>query len=441
MYDSLQNSNNHDVEDKKQLFSQFIKCAYDEEMKDNVEDLICEWESVEDRPIQFNDVDCGMFMLMYAKCLALNLNMSFSQEGMQSYRKQIKIEIENEEIRNLSNVKDDESLTVEKNCFTKSIHEVNVDTVKTESLVDLEEIDLIKSKKSPEYEKTKEDCIQRVRGPPKFTNSCLTICWLNSLLQFFCLLFEYTNITEYHRKSNFVKMISDFKEKRGPNNADLFRIFLTKNNQTLRKNQQDPMDFFSVIYSHKLSDYFPLLEPLKIVQKSWTFCLENSDHVSETPFTSTDYIEVEKPVGTNGLKNVIEKHFQGGDVAKDWKCPVANCGKGGLTKRQLSTEKPNFLLVRVARWEYDRESGIYRKNNDSIDVTETVTVSDIFDGSETRFDIIGIINHKGDSIERGHYISEIKMAGQWWKCNDEIISPISFNQLDVNGYIFLFKKR
>ena len=77
---------------------------------------------------------------------------------------------------------------------------------------------------------------------------------------------------------------------------------------------------------------------------------------------------------------MIEKHLEGGDVAKDWRCPVANCGKGGITKRQLITEKPNFLLVRVARWDCDRESGIYRKNTDSINVPETVTVSDIFDG-------------------------------------------------------------
>lgn len=37
-----------------------------------------------------------------------------------------------------------------------------------------------------------------------------------------------------------------------------------------------------------------------------------------------------------------------------------------------------------------------------------------------RFNLIGVIMHKGESIESGHYVSLTKRTpeGSWWYCND-----------------------
>ena len=44
-------------------------------------------------PLQTNAVDCGVFMLVYADCLARDVRMSFTQRSMPSYRKHILVEL------------------------------------------------------------------------------------------------------------------------------------------------------------------------------------------------------------------------------------------------------------------------------------------------------------------------------------------------------------
>ena len=99
VYDSLPTKNVHALKHEKDSLTAFIKAAYEVKIKTNIEDFDCHWEIVESRPTQSNDVDCGIFMLLYAKCLAFSQNMTFTQGNMKSYRKLIKREIENEEIR------------------------------------------------------------------------------------------------------------------------------------------------------------------------------------------------------------------------------------------------------------------------------------------------------------------------------------------------------
>ena len=57
------------------------------------------------------------------------------------------------------------------------------------------------------------------------------------------------------------------------------------------------------------------------------------------------------------------------------------------------------------------------------------------------YDSVAVIHHLGMSSGSGHYISEVKMGNQWWTCNDDTITPTTFNRLRTDGYMFLFKKR
>ena len=426
VYDSLPTKNVHALKHEKDSLTAFIKAAYEVKIKTNIEDFDCHWEIVESRPTQSNDVDCGIFMLLYAKCLAFSQNMTFTQGNMKSYRKLIKREIENEEIRIVD--ASNEAFLVEGKKNTSSIPKTEAKFMKQ------------RQKENKSHSIHLPDRPQTVK-PPKFENNCGTKCWLNSLLQLFCLIFEDKTITEYHLMSKFMKFIHDYKENKDTNSAEPFRLFLTKFDQRLRRGQQDPMDFFNIYSSHKSSDYSPLLEPLKINIKQYIYCLRNREHYSVNNFPPIFFIEVDRPTRFDGLKQVIENFFHGGETVEEWICPVKGCGIGGIKKHQISNEKPEFLLVRVARWSYDNTSGLRSKNCDSIIVPETVEVSDILVQSRTVYDSVGVINHLGPSFESGHYITEIKMFTKWWRCNDDKLSSTSFYQLDDQGYIFLFKRR
>ena len=112
-----------------------------------------------------------------------------------------------------------------------------------------------------------------------------------------------------------------------------------------------------------------------------------------------------------------------------------------LKKNQLSNEKPKFILVQIGRWDYDYISGQQSKNNDPVQVPQSFTVNDIFDGSSTVYDSVAVVHHLGQSNKAGHYISEVKMGSQWWTCNDDATSQTTFNKLINHGYMFLFKIR
>lgn len=54
-----------------------------------------------------------------------------------------------------------------------------------------------------------------------------------------------------------------------------------------------------------------------------------------------------------------------------------------------------------------------------------------------------VIIHEGTSTGRGHYVSCIKKNKEWFLCNDQNVSSISFEKLKQKikmGYIFIYKK-
>ena len=72
-----------------------------------------------------------------------------------------------------------------------------------------------------------------------------------------------------------------------------------------------------------------------------------------------------------------------------------------LKKNQLSNEKPKFILVQIGRWDYDYISGQQSKNNDPVQVPQSFTVNDIFDGSSTVYDSVAVVHHLGQSNKAG----------------------------------------
>ena len=385
-------------------------------------------------PIQLNSVDCGVFLLMYSKYLASNQELSFSQNDMSRFRQTIKQEIVNQTIYDIGN-KDNENVQ-ETNSNKKKLSVGSSSKGKPEEYNQDQDYSICRTNQTIKVNKT-------VNEPLKFTNPCATICWLNSLVQLFCLMFESNNTSTSSERSTFLKLLSKFKSLKISQSIQQFRILLTQFDKTLRRHQQDPMEFFGTIQGHRPEDKDPLLKPIKMIKQTYTFCMSNDIHFSEGPVEPHFFIEVEKPPNQDGLQQAIENFFHGGSQVNDWKCSTPNCNKkGGTMKNQiLGNEKPEFILVRMARWSYDQETRSYRKSNDPINVPESFTVTDIFKTNiKSVYNTVGVLHHLGSSSKSGHYISEIKLDDQWWTCNDSVITKTTFDQLKHCGYIFLFKR-
>ena len=58
------------------------------------------------------------------------------------------------------------------------------------------------------------------------------------------------------------------------------------------------------------------------------------------------------------------------------------------------------------------------------------------------YEVIATIEHIGDKLEHGHYISYVLINGNWYFCNDtQVISLAKENEAPTrNIYILLLKK-
>jgi ubiquitin C-terminal hydrolase len=58
---------------------------------------------------------------------------------------------------------------------------------------------------------------------------------------------------------------------------------------------------------------------------------------------------------------------------------------------------------------------------------------------------VGVVVHKGRSLEEGHYTAVVRrLDGAWWFCNDADVQPLAKPELVLNSrkgaYILLYQK-
>ena len=75
--------------------------------------------------------------------------------------------------------------------------------------------------------------------------------------------------------------------------------------------------------------------------------------------------------------------------------------------------------------------------NEILDLNEVID-NEIFDNSNTNYRLWGIIYHKGNNLNNGHYFSYIKIQGNWFCFDDKkVINDIpDFNSSDVNTLFY-----
>ena len=181
------------------------------------------------------------------------------------------------------------------------------------------------------------------------------------------------------------------------------------------------------------------LTPLSTYTKNIISCNNNSSHscIGYSP-TPDPYVTVNIPTDNTLIQNVIEHEFNTETLIMDWKCN--RCGHMGGTKRKFvqDTFVPDFILVKLKRYDISMTGQTYKVNRAVIPPLGFTLQTD--ESLAHPFSLHGVLSHIGTQVTSGHYISEIKMGEDWWTCNDSTISKTTFENLSKQAYAFLFKK-
>ena len=61
-------------------------------------------------------------------------------------------------------------------------------------------------------------------------------------------------------------------------------------------------------------------------------------------------------------------------------------------------------------------------------------------GGTTSYALVGVIEHNGKQVDKGHYWSFCALGTQWFKFNDTVVTEVSLDQvLDSQAYILFYK--
>ena len=84
------------------------------------------------------------------------------------------------------------------------------------------------------------------------------------------------------------------------------------------------------------------------------------------------------------------------------------------------------------------------KNNAFIQFDETIDIKDIYDGIDDLnkiyiYKLWATVEHFGD-VEKGHYVTNIKVDNLWFKFNDDEINNININLCSSSVIMLLYKR-
>ena len=144
------------------------------------------------------------------------------------------------------------------------------------------------------------------------------------------------------------------------------------------------------------------------------------------------------------LNTIINNYFNENDNGMRMKCsycctcvPVCThvgiCNQPAVSQYSL-IKAPNVLFIQLNRFSNNLSSS---KVNTLINTGLELKLLDC-----NIYELFGVLDHQGTSINSGHYITKMKNNDEWLLCNDTNISPIDFQDVvTTDNYILLFKKK
>ena len=124
------------------------------------------------------------------------------------------------------------------------------------------------------------------------------------------------------------------------------------------------------------------------------------------------------------IQSLINNNFE----EIEMKCPNSTCTdkvykKAGQTK--VIVELPTLLFISIAK-------------NFQL-MVNGYTLEDSIDMHGMTYQLIGLVDHLGNTPKSGHYIAWKKVNFKWYKCDDNIICEVSENVIpSSNNYLFVY---
>ncbi|XP_050543925.1 ubiquitin carboxyl-terminal hydrolase 47-like [Daktulosphaira vitifoliae] len=147
----------------------------------------------------------------------------------------------------------------------------------------------------------------------------------------------------------------------------------------------------------------------------------------------TSYDSLEYAIEQYLRPEILDEHF----------CDI--CGKKcKFLKGQQFKKFPYIICFHLGRISYNIKSLKPEKINDKVSFPFFISMN--ADGYNSVFELYGVISHKGVATF-GHYYSYIKdfKSGQWFKCDDDIITPIPQHKIEStfsgrsNAYMVMYR--
>ena len=88
---------------------------------------------------------------------------------------------------------------------------------------------------------------------------------------------------------------------------------------------------------------------------------------------------------------------------------------------------PSVLKILFQRGSYDSTTFVATKNELKVVITSGYLFKQPSSNEKISYTLVSLINHDGDSLDCGHYVSDIfdSSTGIWWHCDDDNITEIS----------------
>lgn len=121
------------------------------------------------------------------------------------------------------------------------------------------------------------------------------------------------------------------------------------------------------------------------------------------------------------------------------KCAV----KQSVTKCLRLATAPSILVCHLKRFAVNRFGQPIRLNK-KITFPKRLEIADYMSqlnkATPPPYDLVGILVHQGQTCDSGHYLSYVKRLGQWYKCNDNVITQVDEETaLDQQAYILVYE--
>ena len=270
------------------------------------------------------------------------------------------------------------------------------------------------------------------------------ICYINAILQLLHSLALIRNLVKrkgYKANPDSVTPVLDeisriFKYEGPVTSAGPLRLLLGAKEgleYVMSGEQEDASRFLQHLLENIFKEMDPKIELEKMITMSVTHqrCFNSPNgsctHCGYTLQPRDDSWKVlmlHESTECGSLQNMLENYFKDRAIeircSNDGHCKDADSKimKEGFEK-QLVTEIPEILFVQVPK-------AVNVKSDEGH-----------FYVQDVKYEIVGVVDHLGPSVNQGHWIAWSKLESQWYKCDDRTVEPdMDDSHFSSNNYIF-----